>query len=328
MSEHVDNAGGALNHQQDRDLEIVGACLVCGNTKSSVFLDVGEWRLRKCQGCGLVFTSPRLTSPALAALYESGYYEGTENYFQSQAIPASQDQLAIARSAKRRVKAAAPASLDVGTGAGRMVEAFGRAGFFATGIEPSAAACAVAQQIGRSVTQRPLQDEPTNSYDCVTLFHVLEHIGEPLPFLQHIHRVTRPAGLVIVEVPNIESHSAKKMGAGWPHLYPDTHLAHYSPASLSEALRRTGFTVERIERVGGAGLFAGHTANPSVTAAAASRSESSCEPERCRQKQTVRSVLWANRQKFLAIPGVRRFVRWVNWEVLGLGHFIRVHARR
>ena len=57
-------------------------CCVCGGTASTPFFDrrfdkfnyAGEFHMRRCDGCGLLFCSPRLTDAGIAALYDANYY--------------------------------------------------------------------------------------------------------------------------------------------------------------------------------------------------------------------------------------------------------------
>ena len=57
-------------------------CCVCGGTASAPFFDrrfdkfnyAGEFHMRRCDGCGLLFCSPRLTDAGIAALYDANYY--------------------------------------------------------------------------------------------------------------------------------------------------------------------------------------------------------------------------------------------------------------
>lgn len=290
------------------DLENVGACDFCGSSDFAHQLTAGGWILMRCKACGTVFTSPRLHEQALKQHYERGYYEGTIQYFSSQSSPVTADQRALAAEISAMLKGDARTSLDIGSGGGQLVEAFLDAGFSAMGTEPSEAACALAQKLGRDVRNVELKNFPADAFDCVTAMHVLEHIPKPRSFLAEIARITKPNGVVVVEVPNFGCKASRHLGARWLPLYPDTHLFHYTPVTLRAALRQAGLKPLRVRKLGGLGLL-GHasrtTATPSTTPA-----HSWTDVQSSPRHRSLRSILWNMRTLVFRVPGVRRLVRW------------------
>jgi SAM-dependent methyltransferase len=189
------------------DLEDLQTCELCGSTALGHELAVGQWTLKRCRSCNIVFTSPRLNEVALNRHYKQGYYEGTAQYFSSQSTPVTADQRALVREVSRLIKSVTPSSLDIGCGGGQLVEAFADAGFSATGTEPSEAACDAAARLGRNVRNADLDSFANESFDCVTA--VLEHVSHPRPFLAEVARITKLNGIVVIEVPN---YGCKKRG--------------------------------------------------------------------------------------------------------------------
>jgi SAM-dependent methyltransferase len=317
--------GGAAGFST-ADLEDVSVCELCGSTQLVHELDVDPWTLRRCEKCDIVFTAPRLQEQALKRHYERGYYEGTAQYFSDQENPVTEDQRALVREVSRLIKSATPASLDIGCGGGQLVEAFADAGFSATGMEPSEAACLAASKLGRNVQNVDLGSFPDASFDCVTAMHVLEHISHPGPFLAEIARLTKLNGIAVIEVPNYGCKASRHLGAKWVPLYPDTHLFHYTPSTLQRALRKQGFTPIRVRRLGGLGLLG----KPDAATASTSTPEANASGRgsQARRPKTWKSTLWSMRAPLLGVPGVWRLMRWVAWELLGHGEFVRVMARK
>ncbi len=305
------------------DLEEVTTCELCGGSSSVHQLDVPPWTLRRCTTCGIVFTSPRLNERALERHYKQGYYEGSTTYFSQQVSPITADQRDLAREVASRLRGRGGHSLDVGCGAGQLVQAFAEAGFDAVGTEPSEAACRSAVELGRRVTDAELSSFPDASFDCVTVMHVLEHVSHPRGFLAEIGRVTRPGGIVVVEVPNYGCRTARVHGASWIPLYPDTHLFHYTPETLRFALRNAGIEAVHTRRLGGLGLLAGQRGH-----AAPGSKSTTAAPSRPQGGSTVKGAVRAIRTRLLDLPGVRRTVRWVAWELLGNGEYVRVIGRK
>jgi 2-polyprenyl-3-methyl-5-hydroxy-6-metoxy-1,4-benzoquinol methylase len=141
--------------------------------------------------------------------------------------------------------------LDVGCSTGALLEAATRQGYESSGVEPWAAVAAHAAHQGYRVTTSTLREAqfPKASYDVVTLIHVLEHLEEPLEELREIRRILRHDGILVVEVPNIESLGYRLTGRRWRNFIAD-HLMHFSPASLRQMLGRCGFEVIRERKVG------------------------------------------------------------------------------
>jgi 2-polyprenyl-3-methyl-5-hydroxy-6-metoxy-1,4-benzoquinol methylase len=135
--------------------------------------------------------------------------------------------------------------LDVGCGKGTLLTLFAECfpGWDRAGIEPSAAAAAIARTSGLTVYEGMLDTVAieSSSFDVVTIVHVLEHAASPMAALQSIHRALRSDGLVFIEVPNMLD----------PNMFYDfllhEHLFHFSPDTLCRALIRQGFAIEAVE---------------------------------------------------------------------------------
>lgn len=309
------------------DWEELKACEYCDSPDLVYQLSVGPWTLNRCCNCHIVFTSPRLNEAALNRHYERGYYEGTAQYFASQSASVTADQRALAREVSGLLKVSSPASLDIGCGCGQLVEAFTDVGFAAAGTEPSEAACRAAAQLGRNVRNDNLSTFANESFDCVTAMHVLEHISHPKPFLAEITRITKTGGLVVIEVPNFGCKASRILGPEWVPLYPDTHLFHYTPVTLQRVLHSYGLVPIRVRRLGGLGLLVqpAQSASPNTIPIGRSRTRQIFS---LAGGKSWTSVALGIRAPLLRIPGMRKLLRWITWEVLGHGEYVRVIARK
>ena len=68
--------------------------------------------------------------------------------------------------------------------------------------------------------------------------HVFEHVLDPVIFLGHLLRATRPGGLVFIEVPN-ESISEVKRQVRAP-FRGKLHLSYFSPLTLERCAKAAG----------------------------------------------------------------------------------------
>ncbi|MCR9198653.1 MAG: class I SAM-dependent methyltransferase [Planctomycetaceae bacterium] len=299
-------------------------CDQCGSDHMTLALDAKPWTLMRCEDCGFVFTSPRLTDESLARIYSSNYYENAVDYASQQVEPPSDDHLQLASRIRRLLRPGAEplTSVDVGCGGGRLVEAFSRAGFQACGIEPSEGTVAAACRAGRDVRVQDLSELPSDAFDCVTLMHVLEHVTSPASFAADLYRVTRPGGYCVVEVPNFGSRAAQEQGAEWYPLHPSTHLSHFTPQTLRQCLTNAGFGIVSTSRLGGGGVF------DSVSEASPRQKKAGQVPPPMSLKRRALAAVWGLRSTVTSLPAGRRFARWVNWELLGHGEFVRVTAQK
>jgi SAM-dependent methyltransferase len=142
--------------------------------------------------------------------------------------------------------------LDVGAAGGAFVKAAGEAGFVAMGVEPTPAFAEFARsQVGVDVRTGTLQDADIgpDPFDCITMWHVLEHIPDPLAHLTDVRSRLADGGVLALEVPNFDSVMARELGAAWPGLHPDVHVNQFTPTSLQRVLIAAGFTDIRLATV-------------------------------------------------------------------------------
>jgi len=139
--------------------------------------------------------------------------------------------------------------LDVGCGSGTLLGLLKRRGFRAKGIDSSAEAAKIAKaENGVEVIVGSLEEAhfPDQSFDVVTLFHVMEHVTNPRHVLVEVTRVLKPDGVVVLQVPNIESWQFKIFGAKWYGLDIPRHVIDYSRNSMLKLLNDSGFSPSRI----------------------------------------------------------------------------------
>jgi SAM-dependent methyltransferase len=130
--------------------------------------------------------------------------------------------------------------LDLGAGDGRLATALADAGHHVTAVEPFRPIRASGRLtvLRRSVGEVEL---PEQSFDAAVLWHVLEHLPEPLAALESVRRWLVPGGRLLVGVPNLASLQAGIGGERWFHLDPQRHVVHFTPAGLVALLTRAGF---------------------------------------------------------------------------------------
>lgn len=251
-----------------------------------------DFEVRRCRLCGLIYLNPRPTAASLGLFYPDSY--NVYNQPVDEPPPSGRSGLAglndrlwrtIAR-AKLREKQQLIARyasklgrlLDVGCASGRFLAAMRGAGWDIAGLEMSALAVERARQaLGPVVEQGTLETAPwpRDSFDVITMFHVLEHVPDPVGALGKIRSLLRPGGILIVLVPNGASWEFRALGPRDPNpLEIPRHFYHYTPATLSRLAQRAGLDPVKIKpfswnvtpRV--TGVWQSHLQNWSPTGAA------------------------------------------------------------
>jgi len=133
--------------------------------------------------------------------------------------------------------------LDIGCGSGAYVALMNELGWEVAGIEMDGKAVAVARShFGLLIHNGTVDDAPfeEQSFDVVTMSHVLEHVPDPVSFLQAATRFVKPDGRIIIVTPNARSLGSSLFGKDWYALQPPQHLILYGARGLRRCLAQTG----------------------------------------------------------------------------------------
>lgn len=134
--------------------------------------------------------------------------------------------------------------LDVGCGDGSLLKFLKELGWETYGIELQGSASRYAREVlGINVFSGRLEEAnyPEESFDIITLLHVLEHLPDPSAILRRSHTLLRKNGLLLIEVPNFGSFEAHIFRSKWVGISAPLHLYHFTPSTLQMILRRCGY---------------------------------------------------------------------------------------
>jgi len=221
----------------------VALCPLCSASQSNLFDSrIAHGRTitnRLCSECGLVYQSPRMSGSELDAFYQEEYrqlYQGdqgpTAKDLKVQSLRAS-SLLAFVR---ERIPGVSR-HLDIGCSAGTLLQQF-QVSYHSqpVGVEPGAAYRQYAQGLGLPVyaSLEELQAGDPAPFDLVSMAHVLEHIPEPVAYLDSLRsHLLASEGWLLLEVPNLYAHDCFEIA----------HLVSYSPNTLRQAVQKAGFEV-------------------------------------------------------------------------------------
>jgi SAM-dependent methyltransferase len=203
------------------------------------------FQMLSCRACKTLYTS-QLPDAETAEDYDSYYC--AENLSVPDFINRRLDEL-VAEFAPYRQNGRL---LDVGFGAGTLMEAARRAGWTALGVEVSRSAVEHVRGLGFEVFCGTLHEAqyPDNHFDVVTASEVLEHVPDPQLVLNEIARVVRPGGLLWGTTPHGRGLSAHMLGLKWSVVSPPEHLQLFSVGGIKKMLKQAGFGKARVATEG------------------------------------------------------------------------------
>jgi SAM-dependent methyltransferase len=239
-------------------MEAVLSCNVCQS--GSIQKVDPQNNLCRCEACGYVFDSPRPTAAAVAR-----FYSRPAKYDSWLKEEAGRDALWRRRLNKLLPHKAEGNLLDIGAGIGQFL--YHARPFFTevAGTEVSESAARIAKQkygIDLLAGQIEELNLPPASFDNITLFHVLEHVPDPMRLLHRCCKLLRPHGVLAIAVPNdvlAWSAGIKKLGKRiglrpFQKFSPELgiacagesreiHLSHFTPTVLRKLVEGSGFEV-------------------------------------------------------------------------------------
>ena len=222
-------------------------CELCGfdGSMDPVYPNYG---IMACPNCSLVFYSGEADPKKL---YNKEYFHGGEyrNYLGDKSI--------LQRNFLDRIKL-----LRKFNSTGRLLEIGSAYGFFldlarhhwqvrGTEIAPEPAAYAreYLDLDVECVDFVSLLDEP-DEYDIICMWDTIEHLNNPVSYLDKAHRWLKPEGIIAITTGDIGSLLARFQGERWRLIHPPTHLFYFSKETLSRALVQCGMEVVHFSHVG------------------------------------------------------------------------------
>lgn len=137
--------------------------------------------------------------------------------------------------------------LDVGSGSGHFASVMKKYGWRVTGIEINEKARNLSAKTFdlKIISPGQISELAANSFDCVTMWHVLEHFHDPRKYIGEVFSLLKPGGRCLVALPNCNSPDAKFYRQEWAALDVPRHLWHFDPVTFSDFALKSGLKVDR-----------------------------------------------------------------------------------
>lgn len=223
-------------------------CVCCGAMAWQHYCYVGRYQLLQCRACRFV----RLDLPSQfdsTSLYRDDYFFG-RGFDQSSLIPESRHPTPALVARRRywlQILAEAVGGpgrlLDVGTGAGALLDVARDTGWQAIGQEIAEAGATEARSRGHQVQVGQLADcdFQARSFDAAAIIEVIEHIADPRPTLGAVLKALRPGGWLLISTGDVGSLRARLRGSRWGYIRPPGHVSYFTHRSLAQLLTAVGF---------------------------------------------------------------------------------------
>lgn len=215
----------------------------------------GEFSVVRCQTCGLMRTNPRPTAATIGFYYPDSYSPYQSTQITLTATPQSPDRVwkrlirhVFNKDSKHLPPLQPGRLLEIGCASGCFLHQMAQRGWQVAGVELSEKAGEMARSLGYAVHAGALATapEPTEPYDLVVGWMVLEHLHDPIQALQLLQRWTKSGGWLVLSVPDAGSVEFRIFKDAWYGLHLPNHLYHYTRQTLTSVLERGGWKLERV----------------------------------------------------------------------------------
>ena len=230
-------------------------CPWCNSENNSKFLELKDYFLTQenfeileCNDCKLLFTTPCPAPDKIGDYYKSDDYL-SHNESKKGIVPQIYNlvkKVNIKNKFNITVNGQQTTDnsiLDIGCGVGDFLNYAKEKGCDITGIEPSEDARKIAEEklSTKIFSPEELQNLPNESFDIVTMWHVLEHVADLKTEIHHLERIVKKNGRLVLALPNYKSFDAEYYKDKWAAYDVPRHLNHFSRSSIKNIFVTTAF---------------------------------------------------------------------------------------
>jgi 2-polyprenyl-3-methyl-5-hydroxy-6-metoxy-1,4-benzoquinol methylase len=248
-------------------------CIICGSNASKKILNGSEYMfgmrgshdIKKCVFCGMVFLDPQPTKKELQKYYPTSAYYSYKSVKKQSFFARLRNCLVIQSSRPSFIGKivslflSVPAIpvykkkgkiLDVGCGSGHTLMLLKSVGWNVYGLDIDKQAINVAHKNGlKNVSLgsfEHMKKYPDGFFDCIRLYHVIEHLDKPDICIQLAWKKLKKGGKLIIGTPNIESYIARVGRTYWYNLDCPRHIFLFSPKTLRMLFEQNKFIFEKL----------------------------------------------------------------------------------
>jgi SAM-dependent methyltransferase len=220
------------------------------------FLSKESFRLMLCSDCKFIFTQDHPGENDISRYYESDEYISHNNSAKGYLSILYRLSREIMLKKKRQIVLKFTGLnrgtlLDIGSGTGHFISVMKKKGWVVKGIEINdrAREFSISETGLDVITPTGISSLSAGSFDCITLWHVLEHFQDPFGYASEIRRLLKPGGTCIIALPDCSSFDALHYREFWAAYDVPRHLWHFTPATFGLFAEMTGFELKSIRNL-------------------------------------------------------------------------------
>ncbi len=236
------------------------ACPACADTHSSpAFCKLG-FNYVLCEVCQTLYVSPRPSPRLSQEFYSAGKSVAFwSTHFYKETYAARKEKMfkpraALVRELVGKYSAERVAILDVGAGYGMFLEEIQKLNVFdeLIAIEPNTSLVAICEDKGFHVIPSRVEDVPSGRVRAsfASAFEIVEHVFSPVAFLQAVHKLLEPGGLLILTTLTVSGFDIQVLWEKSKSVYPPHHLNLMSVTGIERLIERSGFHAVEISTPG------------------------------------------------------------------------------
>ena len=250
-----DFAGQRILSEDPRTEKATRVCVACGSSNADERGLKNELKIVSCRRCKTLYTP---YSPWYSSQYfYLGYYLKPDEVEPPAFVKTRLEEITAAFASYRQTNRL----LDIGCGAGSLLEVARKHGWHAQGLDVSSHAARHVRELAFEVFEGELHEAeyPAQHFDVVTAAELLEHVFDPRALVLEVARILRPGGLFWTTTPHARGLSARVLGLNWRCIWPPEHLQLFSIGGLKALLRGAGFRDIHVDTTGGNPVEIWHT---------------------------------------------------------------------
>ena len=203
--------------------------------------------------CGFLETSPQPSSDKLPKYYKSEDYishtNSKRNVFEKVYHVVRSISLKSKLNLINSFSSEEKELLDIGCGTGDFLQTAQQSNWNVSGIEPNEEAREIANKKTNAAVfdTSELSNFKNNSFDVISLWHVLEHLPNLEKQIALFQKLLKPNGRLIIAVPNYKSFDADYYKQFWAAYDVPRHLWHFNQDSISKLVSKQSFEVIKVK---------------------------------------------------------------------------------